>query len=324
MKWSELLLAFTNQQVSRSQEFGLFNAEEFAKYLEIEGYPPDLDLSSFVTIFGQRGMEQITSLNDFEKNVVVDLAKYLLATYYQLIDELGNFKGINLDRILQQADGMNLINIAKVAANLSSRIKNDYSLYLSRSIEIPTNSSLPDEANLEYVDTSENGVAFYEGVTGLEARVNDQRVAFLPVGKGSSDVVHESTYHNLAFLLKYDIISRFSEYISNQEKEQSSMASVDSKESELTNASSYSSQYISENENLKNQTFKESVSQPLELQSITMEWSETNIVFKTLQDLQDYLTNHFVRTKEEYEDFVNGGGEHHYYDKTKLHFDFEK
>lgn len=241
LKWSELLLAFTNRQsTGGTQEFGELNAEEFARYLVIEDYPRDLDLSSFVTIFGQRGMEQMTSLNDFEKNAVVDLAKYQLATYYQLIDELGNFKGINLDRILQQADGMNLINIAKVAANLSSRIKNDYSLYLSKMIEVPASPLLPDDTGLEYLETSGNGVAFYRGAAGLEARVNEQRVAFLPAGRGSSDVIRESTYHNLAFLLKYDIISRFSEYISNQERETKirshyeAVTSVDESQEDIT------------------------------------------------------------------------------------------
>lgn len=65
----------------------------------------------------------------------------------------------------------------------------------------------------------------------------------------------------------------------------------------------------------------------LRLQSITMEWSEltseTDKHFAHLQDLQDFIFQHFMRSKEEVERFVSEGGISDYYDKTKLHFDFE-
>ncbi|HHT7734592.1 TPA: SNF2-related protein [Streptococcus suis] len=321
LKWNEVLQAFSTRTTSSLEPvFGDFTSEQFDRYIEVDGYPAGMDLSSYVTSFGQRGMANMTSLNDFEKNAVIDLAKYHLATYFQLIDELGNFKGINLDRILQQTENMNLINIAKVASNLANRIRTDYSETLSKDVVEPVVEVVD---NLTYLETSSNGVDFYVGQAGMEARVDGQRVAFLASGKNTSDIQRETTYQNLAFLKKYDIIQRMSSYIAEQEQEitgvQNALVSKEVSAKKFTEV--LDTVYVNRDAELVKE------SNPLKFKAATMAWSEassdTDVVFTKLQDLQDYLTTHFVRTKEEYEDFVEGGGEHHYYDKTKIHFDFE-
>lgn len=463
LKWSEVLQAFSTRTTSSLEPvFGDFTSEQFDRYIEVDGYPAGMDLSSYVTSFGQRGMANMTSLNDFEKNAVIDLAKYHLATYFQLIDELGNFKGINLDRILQQTENMNLINIAKVASNLANRIRTDYSETLSKDVVEPVVELVDD---LTYLETSSNGVDFYVGQAGMEARVDGKRVAFLASGKNTSDIQRETTYQNLAFLKKYDIIQRMSSYIAEWEIPSSESGNSTKKNdkagllSKLKGEFPVNSRYISERyglvpdfklyrvENIsyqedtdnflltivrsengvrdyqsvsfssadelskklsmdnvsskdftavldaaynvgqprslgikvpeeflpawdrfyefvdhlgnldtlisevdelglldKDSTFykeyqedkkrkavqqerlEQVIAEPLDLQSVTIEWSELardeNLTLSSLQELQDYLLKHFRRTKEEYEDFMEGGGEHHYYDKVKVHFDF--
>lgn len=375
LKWSDLLEIFAKKEVRGSLKQERLTQAYFDQYLAIEGYPAGMDLSSYVTAYGQRGLAQMTSLNDFEKNAVIDLAKYQLAYHYQLIDELGNYRGINLDRILQQTEYMNLINIAKVANNLSHRIQNDYQLYILQndlSVEI---EELPAN-DLTYLETSPNGVDFYQGESGLEVRVAGQRVVFLAAGDDSSGIIREPAYQPLDFLMKYDIIQRLSQYISEQErkepeqlKETAQVSAQDftavldaaynfgqprhqgntppkefegawnlfyklfdrletldavvaeAKDKDLLDTDSdFYHDYLVDKD-IENQQ-----AELLTFQSATIEWSEisseTNLTFTSLQDLQAYLTQHFVRTKADYDDFIANGGEYHFYDKVKLHLDF--
>lgn len=315
LSWAELLDAFNNRKASRPPYTSHFEIDFFSDFLLIGGYPQTLDLATYVTTFGHDGLKRITFLNDFEKNVVVDLAKYYLATHYQLLDELGNFKGINLDLITQQLPGKHFTNIARVAANLAGRVRNDIAQYLEAVKEKPNHAPGTNKTNLTYLSASEHGVVFYQADNGLEAWFNDVKVATLPKGKTSKDIIHEAGYHSLPFMVKYDIIQEVSEVIAKERP-------TDNIEPNPLN------QYITVDVDMNHERKQdqELEDDSLQLSSIMMEWTElshdTNRSFSNLQELQDFLTSHFIRSRQDYDEFIEGGGQYHWYDKTKLHFDF--
>lgn len=220
LKWSEVLTSFPNANRTKPL-FGTLDESKFAEFIKRQKHATAQSLPSYVSMFGEEGLQQMTKLNEFEKSMVINLSKYQLGVHYQLLDEQGSYRGIKLDHFIRQLEGESFTNVARVAANLSNRIRLDFQSYLEQERQLGETilqSDVLASPTLEYYATSERGVAFYKGDEGFEARFQGKRLAFLEAGQPSKSIVYEPGYHQLPFLVKYDIIQEVSDYVASQRK----------------------------------------------------------------------------------------------------------
>ncbi|MFA9492322.1 DEAD/DEAH box helicase family protein [Streptococcus sp. E17BB] len=221
LKWADVLASFAN--ANRIAPFiGTLDEGKFAEFIKTQEQITAQDLPSYVSLFGQNGLQKMNTLNEFEKSMVINLAKYYLGVHYQLLDEQGSYRGIKIDHFLGPIEGRNFINITKVAANLSNRIRLDFQAYLEQERQLGEATAQQDEPVspiLEHYATSEQGVEFYKGEAGFEAYFKGQRVAFLATGQSGKSISYENSYQQLPFLVKYDIIQAVSTYVSEQERQ---------------------------------------------------------------------------------------------------------
>src|SRR5699024_8740383 len=65
-----------------------------------------------------------------EKALVIEVALFNLATRFQLLDQEGTYQSISVASLLDKSKAANLVNVYRVANNLSDRISRDIEQFL--------------------------------------------------------------------------------------------------------------------------------------------------------------------------------------------------
>ena len=75
-------------------------------------------------ILGQAGLSKLSQLSNFEKNLVLEVATYNLSTRFYIQSEKEKLEQLS-ELVFHQNQDVNLVNVYRVANNLSDRISRD-------------------------------------------------------------------------------------------------------------------------------------------------------------------------------------------------------
>ncbi|WP_369912287.1 hypothetical protein [Streptococcus merionis] len=157
------------------------------------------DLANYTQTFGQKGLEKLPQLSQEEKDLVIEVALYNLATRFQLFDSDGAYHSISLLTLLDKGDSANLVNVYRIANNLSDRISRDIEQFLL-TYEPEVVAEEPEVAD----ETKTIGFREEEGViiASLEGDLSQLDVI---TGKTS----HLPFYEQLSLPQKFEILTYF-------------------------------------------------------------------------------------------------------------------
>lgn len=160
------------------------------------------DLASYTQTFGQTGLAKLNQLNQEEKDLVIEVALYNLVTRFQLLDSDGAYHSISHLTLLDKGDSANLVNVFRVANNLSDRISRDIEQFLL--------TYEPEVEELQQVVIEETEVireiAFREEGFYLIASLEED-LSQLDLRTGQTE--HLPAYERLNLSQKFDILSYF-------------------------------------------------------------------------------------------------------------------
>ncbi len=125
-EWDSLIRQFMNnkQGIKRSVQVLHFETDVSA-FVQASPYDTAYDLLTYTQVFGQTGLQKLDKLSPSEKDLVIEVALFNLATRFQLLDSNGHYQTISPDSLLQKSRGANLVNVYRVANNLADRISRD-------------------------------------------------------------------------------------------------------------------------------------------------------------------------------------------------------
>ena len=103
--------------------------QDIVSFLEASSEDNDQDLESYTRNFGQAGLSKLSQLSNFEKNLVLEVATYNLSTRFYIQSEKEKLKQLS-ELVFHQNQDVNLVNVYRVANNLSDRISRDIEKFL--------------------------------------------------------------------------------------------------------------------------------------------------------------------------------------------------
>lgn len=129
--WENLLLNFMTQKDRQQTPIQVVTFEtEVAAFVQASTSDEVSDLVTYTQTFGQAGLKKLTQLTDEEKSLVIEVALFNLATRFHLLDQEGTYQSISVSSLLNNGRGANLVNVYRVANNLSDRISRDIEQFL--------------------------------------------------------------------------------------------------------------------------------------------------------------------------------------------------
>ena len=103
--------------------------QDIISFLEASSENHDQDLESYTRNIGQAGLSKLSQLSNFEKNLVLEVATYNLSTRFYIQSEKEKLTPLS-ELVCHQKQDVNLVNVYRVANNLSDRISRDIEEFL--------------------------------------------------------------------------------------------------------------------------------------------------------------------------------------------------
>lgn len=129
--WESLLSHFLDDRGQRTPPIQFVQFEtDISAFVKASPYESVHDLLSYTRAFGQEGFQKLTKLTQEEENLVIEVALFNLATRFQLLDNQNSYQSISLSSLLEKGKTANLVNVYRVANNLSDRISRDIEQFL--------------------------------------------------------------------------------------------------------------------------------------------------------------------------------------------------
>lgn len=129
--WESLLSHFLDDRGQRTPTIQFVQFEtDISAFVKASPYESVHDLLSYTRAFGQEGLQKLTKLTQEEENLVIEVALFNLATRFQLLDNQNSYQSISLSSLLEKGKTANLVNVYRVANNLSDRISRDIEQFL--------------------------------------------------------------------------------------------------------------------------------------------------------------------------------------------------
>ena len=199
--------------------------QDIVSFLEASSENNDQDLESYTRNFGQAGLSKLSQLSNWEKNLVLEVATYNLSTRFHIQSEKEELEQLS-ELVFYQNQDVNLVNVYRVANNLSDRISRDIEEFLL----MVDSKELKKEVLEIHFEEKEGDVLAY---LGSELMATLDTVTDL--------VHHEENYTQLPLTQKLKIITHFDEVKairekSNQVEESLSPSSDIEQETEETNS----------------------------------------------------------------------------------------
>lgn len=225
-KWQDLVESFWAEEGKIEEIPHVYSFhQDIISFLEASSENNDQDLESYTRNFGQAGLSKLSQLSSWEKNLVLEVATYNLSTRFYIQSEKEKLEPLSELVCLQNQD-VNLVNVYRVANNLSDRISRDIEEFLL----MVDSKELKKEVLEIHFEEKEGDVLAYLG-SELMATFNTV-----------TDLVHhEENYTQLPLTQKLKIITHFDEVKairekSNQVEESLSPSSDIEQETEETNS----------------------------------------------------------------------------------------
>ncbi|MCQ8254557.1 SNF2-related protein [Streptococcus suis] len=220
-EWDSLIRQFmTNRQgIKRSVQVLHFETDVSA-FVQASPYDTAHDLLTYTQVFGQTGLQKLDKLSPSEKDLVIDVALFNLATRFQLLDSNGHYQTISPDSLLQKSRGANLVNVYRVANNLADRISRDIEQFLlTYEPELETGVDETVLENEETVDEHKTSVhqaiSFREDGSLIIASL-DVDLSQLDVQTGKTS--HLPAYEELSLRRKFEILTYFDQIRNERSK----------------------------------------------------------------------------------------------------------
>ena len=225
-KWQDLVESFLAEEGKIEEIPHVYSFEQdIVSFLEASSENNDQDLESYTRNFGQAGLGKLSQLSNFEKNLVLEVATYNLSTRFYNQSEKERLEPLS-ELVFHQNQDVNLVNVYRVANNLSDRISRDIEEFLL----MVDSKELNKEVLVIHFEEKEGDVLAY---LGSELMATIDTVTNL--------VHHEKNYQQLPLTQKLKIISHFDDVKARSEKskqveESLSLSSEIEQETEETNS----------------------------------------------------------------------------------------
>ncbi|MBS8095353.1 SNF2-related protein [Streptococcus suis] len=219
--WDSLIRQFlTNrQEINKSVQVLHFETDVSA-FVQASPYDPAHDLLTYTQVFGQNGLQKLDKLSPSEKDLVIEVAMFNLATRFQLLDSNGHYQTISTASLLEKGKGANLVNVYRVANNLADRISRDIEQFLlTYEPELETRA---DETVLENEETVD------EHKTSVHQAISFREEGFLVIASLDVDLSqldirtgktsHLPAYEELSLRRKFEILTYFDQIRNERSK----------------------------------------------------------------------------------------------------------
>lgn len=213
-EWDSLIRQFmTNRQEFKRPVQVLHFETDVSAFVQASPYDTAHDLLTYTQVFGQTGLQKLDKLSPSEKDLVIEVALFNLATRFQLLDSTGHYQTISPDSLLQKSRGANLVNVYRVANNLADRISRDIEQFLlTYEPELETRA---DETVDEHKTSVQQAISFREKGTLVIASL-DVDLSQLDVQTGKTS--HLPAYEELSLRRKFEILTYFDQIRNERSK----------------------------------------------------------------------------------------------------------
>ena len=225
-KWQYLVESFLAEEGKIEEIPHVYSFhQDIVSFLEASSENNDQDLESYTRNFGQAGLSKLSQLSNFEKNLVLEVAIYNLSTRFYNQSEKERLAPLS-ELVFHQNQDVNLVNVYRVANNLSDRISRDIEEFLL----MVDSKELKKEVLEIRFEEKEGDVLAYMGSELMAA-----------LDTVTNLVHHEENYQQLPLTQKLKIITHFDEVKAIKEKskqveESLSPSSENEQETEETNS----------------------------------------------------------------------------------------
>ena len=219
--WENLLLNFMTQKDKRQSPVQVVIFEtEVSAFVQASTSEEVSDLITYTQTFGQAGLKKLTQLTDKEKALVIEVALFNLATRFQLLDQEGAYQSISVASLLDKGNAANLVNVYRVANNLSDRISRDIEQFLlTYDPEIISTQDHVEEkeGSIEEIVIPEpyQDIAFREEEGVIIANLEEE-LSQLDLRTGQTK--HLPAYQNLNLAQKFEILNHFDQVRNSRPK----------------------------------------------------------------------------------------------------------
>lgn len=219
--WDSLIQNFTTQRGVVTSPVQVVRFEtEVSAFVEASPFDEATDLSSYTQTFGQAGLKKLPQLNSEEKNLVIEVALFNLATRFQLLDQEGAYQSISVASLLDKSKAANLVNVYRVANNLSDRISRDIEQFLlTYEPELISTQETVEEregaAEEKVVPEPPQDITFREEGGIVIASLEDE-LSQLDLRTGQTE--HLPAYEHLNLSQKFEILSHFNQVRNSRPK----------------------------------------------------------------------------------------------------------
>ena len=202
-KWQDLVESFLTEEGKIEEIPHVYSFhQDIISFLEASSENNDQDLESYTRNFGQAGLSKLSQLSNFEKNLVLEVATYNLFTRFYIQSEKEKLTPLS-ELVFHQNQDVNLVNVYRVANNLSGRISRDIEEFLL----MVDSKELKKEVLEIHFEEKEGDVLAYLG-SELMATLDTV----------TDFVHHEENYTQLPLTQKLKIITYFDEVKAIREK----------------------------------------------------------------------------------------------------------
>lgn len=220
--WDSLIQNFTTQRGVVTSPVQVVRFEtEVSAFVEASPFDEATDLSSYTQTFGQAGLKKLPQLNSEEKNLVIEVALFNLATRFQLLDQEGAYQSISVASLLDKSKAANLVNVYRVANNLSDRISRDIEQFLlTYEPELISTQETVEEregaAEEKVVPEPPQDITFREEGGIVIASLDEDELSQLDLRTGQTE--HLPAYEHLNLSQKFEILSHFNQVRNSRPK----------------------------------------------------------------------------------------------------------
>lgn len=202
-KWQDLVESFLIEEGKIEEIAHVYSFEQdIVSFLEASSENNNQDLESYTRNFGQAGLGKLSQLSNFEKNLVLEVATYNLSTRFYIQSDKEKLEPLS-ELVFHQNQDVNLVNVYRVANNLSDRISRDIEEFLL----MVDSKELKKEVLEIHFEEKEGDVLAYLG-SELMATLDTV----------TDFVHHEENYKQLPLTQKLKIITHFDEVKAIREK----------------------------------------------------------------------------------------------------------
>lgn len=219
--WDSLIQEFiVNRKEVRSPVQVLHFETDVSAFVQASPYDTAHDLLTYTQVFGHKGLQKLDKLSPSEKDLMIEVAMFNLATRFQLLDSNGHYQTISTASLLEKGKGANLVNVYRVANNLADRISRDIEQFLlTYQPELETRVDETFQEQEEMIDKPEvtvnQAISFRdEGFLVIASLDVDLSQLDIRTGKTS----HLPAYEELSLRRKFEILTYFDQIRNERSK----------------------------------------------------------------------------------------------------------